>query len=219
MSQDFNSRNYPFLTQFAETATGEESETEPASEDTKSAVQGYDHPMFSSDGMINIVNYNRGFSNSIEDKLSGKVQDKTIKDLIQNAYKQKFPVQLLMFSADLDKKLTDRSDMSDASSIIQKLSSYVNGFGRPPKNFELFMAYAVDGVGPAQQLIQKALDKPNDKATPIGSKHDDIIFYKKKFDDKVLRTNKEVVQFFAKRMLNGSDFFPHLPLGVSAIGH
>ncbi len=136
--------------------------------------------------------------------------------MVHAAYANKFPVDMLLHAADFTKALTSRSDMGDANSIIQTIAGYTDGFGRPPKNFELFMAYVTGGVGTAQQLIQRAQDTPNDKAIPIGTKYDNIIFYKLKAGEKVLRTNKEVIQFFTKRIINGTNFFPHLPLGQNA---
>lgn len=215
MGIDFTSRSYPYMTSLMDEAVSLESHKEPAAEDVKSAVQGFEHPLFSSTGLVGIANSLRSLSNSIEPKLSGKVQDKTIKDMVKACYSTKFPVDILMVAADLEKALPDRNDMGDASTIIQKLTTYANGFGRPPKNFEIFMAHAVEGVGAAQKLLDKAKSAPNEKASPVGSKHDDKIFYKKKNDEKVLRTNKEVVQWFMKRMMNGSHFFPHLPLGTN----
>ena len=217
MGKDFTSRKYPMFAGIIDES--EEGHMEPGGEDIKSSVKGAEHPLFGTNQTVKLVNKLRMISNSIEPQLSGEAKEDTIKDMVKASFKNKFPVDHVLICADLKEDIVKRDGMSDADSIISDLTKYANEFKtatRDPKNFEVFMAYAVEGVGAAKNLIKKAESAPNDKAKPIGSKYDDIVFYKMKSGKKVLRTNKEVVQFFQKRMLNGTDFFPHLPLGRNA---
>lgn len=221
MGQDFTSLSYPMHSGISG-SEGNENHLEPASEGIRSSVVDAEHPLFGLAESVLSLNFRRSVSNSLEPAISGNTSQQTITDMVKAAYSKKFPVEMLMYAADWTKDFPSRDGMSDASDIIGKLTSYSNdltsSLGRNPKNFEIFMAHAVESSSKAKELLDKAEQKPYEKAEPIGSKKDDVIFYKKKFDEKVKRTNKEVVQFFMKRMLTGTDFFPHLPLGSDKTG-
>src|SRR6185503_11637185 len=105
---------------------GLENHMEPASEAIKSSVKNAEHPLFGLSESVNVLSHRRAVANSLEPALSGETKQQVITDMIKAAYQQKFPVEMLMFAADWDKDFTKRSDMGDASSIIQKVTSYVS---------------------------------------------------------------------------------------------
>lgn len=218
MGIDFTSNMFPYKLEFFEDEQGEENHQEPAGEDVKSSVVDYDHPLLSTKGLKNTINLNRALGNSKEDLLKGDIKPKVLQDIVKAAYKNKFPIEVLIFALDVEKKMDERSSAGEAESIISKIRSFVpqlkNTLGRQPTNSEVMMAYMLGSAGQVKTLLEKAKEKPYEDATPIGSKFDNIIFKKLKVGKEVLRKNKEVVQYFQKRTIQGNVTFPHSPFNV-----
>lgn len=221
---DFTSAKFPFSVEFFEDEMGEENHEEPANEGIRTSVKDYGHPLLSTDGLKKAINLNRAIGNSKEEELSGDIEKDVLKDIVKAAYKEKFPLEVLIYALDVEKKLDERSDASDASSVISKIRSYVpslkSSLGRQPLNSEVFMAYMTGSAGTVKTLLEKAKNQPYEKSTPLGGKFDQIIFYKKRMEEEVIRKNKEVVQYFTKRMQCGANVFPHSPfdVGVKTFG-
>jgi hypothetical protein len=215
---DFTSLQFPFMTRFFQELQTAEGHTEPADESVKSNVVDYDHPLLSESGLKNTLNQNRQHANSKEELLTEDIKPKVLTDIIKAAYKSKFPIEILIYALDNEKKLDTRSDAGDAQSLIDKIKGYVPELnqilGRQPFNSEVMMAYMLDSASQVKTLLDKAQNEPYEKASPVGSKFDQQIFYKLKVDDQVIRKNKEVVQYFTKRMQVGQNVFPHLPFDI-----
>lgn len=215
---DFTSIHFPYLTSLFDDEQTEEGHVEPADESVKSSVVDFGHPLLSTNGLKSTVNFNRSLGNSKEKLITGDIKIQTLKDIVKAAYKTKFPLEPLIFALDVEKKLDERSGASDSNSIIGKITSYVpelkNILGRQPYNSEVMMAYMLSSASQVKTLLEKAKNQPYEKSTPVGSKFDDIIFYKLKNQVETIRNNKEVVQYFVKRMNTGSNVFPHSPFDI-----
>lgn len=191
-----------------------EGHAEPGNESMKSNVVDYQHPMFTSEGAMGLINSLRNMANTEEKELTGQVPEKVFQDMCDVVMKTKVPYDLLLMFADWDQDLTQRSSASDTQSIAQKMTSNVSSLrqtlGRDPLNAEMFMAHALGDAGRVKQLLDMAEKKPDEIATPAGSKKDNIIYYKMRNGKKVQRTNREVVDFFARRLVNGKVAFKQL---------
>lgn len=215
MGVDFTSRQFPYSLEFFDDEQKEEGHDEVAGEDVKSSVVDYAHPLLSTTGLKSTINLNRMLGNSKEELLSRDIQKRVLQDIIRAAYKNKFPIEALIFALDVEKKLDSRSSAGEANGIISKIKSYVpalkSSLGRQPLNYEVMMAYMMGDAGKVKSLLDLAKQKPYEEASPAGSKFDKIIFYKLKVGKETIRNNKEVVQYFLKRMQQGSVVFPHSP--------
>jgi hypothetical protein len=215
---DFNSLKFPFMTKFFDDQQQGEAHEEPNNEAVRTSVVDYDHPLLSTTGIKNIINTNRKLGNSDEKLLEDDVKKETLMDIIQAAYKNKFPIEVLTYALDVKQKLDERSGASDANDIISQIKQYVpalkSSLGRQPFNSEVFMAYMLQNAGQVKTLLDKAKDEPYELSSPVGSQYDDIIFYKLKLGEKTLRKNREVIQYFAKRMQVGQNVFPYTPFDV-----
>ena len=217
MGIDFTSKNFPYVLEFFDDEQTEEGHEEPANESVRSAVEEYEHPVLSVTGLKNTVNKFIAYGNSKEDEIKGEIKKDVLKDIIQYAYKEKFPLDALIVALDMKERLDKRSGASDAGEIAEKMRGYVDELkdtlGRQPNNAEMFMAYCLESASKVKQILEKAEQKPYEKAAPIGSKYDKYIFKKLVGEEEKDRNNKEVLQYFKKRMMNGSTVFSHLPLG------
>lgn len=210
---DFTSHKYPFVSKYFDES--EEGHDDSVSESVHSNVVDYDHPLLSVTQLKNTLNQYRKFGNAKEKLITGDIKEDVLKSLINIAYKEKFPIEPLIFMLDIKKKMDDRSSASDATEIIEKVKQYVpqlsQSLGRQPYNSEVLMAFMLGGVDKVKMLVDKAKKKPYEESTPIGSEFDSIVFYKNRIDKNVIRKNREILQFFSNRMQLGSDFFPHTP--------
>lgn len=217
MGIDFTSMTYPYVTEFLEATVSDESHSEPAGENIKSSVVDIEHPLFSATGLKNVINFNRSLGNTSETLITGTIPDQVIKDLVSASFQKKFPFDLMVFAADIVKKLDERTSASDAESIADKHINYAKELqsvlGRQPLNAEVFMAGILNSSSKVKTVLDKAKNSPTDLATSLGSTIDDIVLKKYKNTTLKSRTNKEVYQFFYRRMQVGTNVFPYLPLG------
>jgi len=210
---DFTSIKFPYFTEFLEEEG--ENHDDTVSEGVKSNVVGYEHPFLSLTTLKDTLNLQRNMANSNEKPIEKDIAKKVLTDVMQNCLKGKFPLEPLMVILDVVKKMDERSDAGDSNQIIEKVKQQVpelkNVLDRQPFNSEVLMAYMLGSASNVKKLIDIAKEKPYEQSKPIGSKYDKLIFYKNRMGKDVLRNNKEVLQFFSKRMQLGHDIFPHLP--------
>lgn len=209
MSNDFNNQKYPYY----EKEPTDEGHQEPFGGTTVlSNVVGATHPLFSSDGLIDIINKGRNLANAFEEKpISGEVKEKIFEDVILAAKKTKIPVDLLLLMVDYEKEVTSRSDASDAEKIAKKALQYVpqlrDTLGRDPWYSEIFAAAVLEGADKVKKIFDDAMKKPDEEAKPPGSKYDNILLKKKENDKPINRTNKELYNYFFKRLPVGRKSF------------
>lgn len=217
MGWNFNDFDYPWVTDYQDDPSDSEAHTEPASQVLKSLVEDAEHPLFSPAGLKNYINLNRSVGNTKEKLIEGDIDPKVIKDMLDASYKNKFPFDILAFAVDFVQKLDERSSAGDAQGLVGKLTGYAEELkgvlGRQPLNSEVFAASVLENAGMVKTILEKAISAPTEDAVPLGTKADDIVFYKQKIGENVIRNNKEVYHFFKNRMNVGSDVFPWLPLG------
>jgi hypothetical protein len=201
MSKDFNNINFPYMADPDKSM--EEGHGEPADESYMSNIVGAQHPLFSSNGVIQLINMTRNFANTKEKELSGEVKDKVIYDIVQAARRTKCPFEILLFACDWEKDMTSRSDAGDAQGIAKKLVSYVSdlrqSLGRDPLQAEVFAAHALKDASKVKQIYDKAQQSPDDEAQPPGTDKDDIVAKKLRNKEEKPRTNRELYDFFYKR--------------------
>lgn len=158
------------------------------------------------------INYARGIGNSINEKeLTGEIQSKVIDDVMKTAVKVKCPVDLLMFTMDFEKKMTDRTDGSDAESIAKKLLNSVNELrntlGRDPQLAEIFASHVLGSASKVKEIFDKAQSTPEEEVKSLGTKFDDILIKKNRNDKEKPRTYRELYQYFWKRIPTGRNTF------------
>lgn len=191
--------NYP-LSSMSSPSDGEEcvSETDGG---FKSNVAGAGHPIWSSVGLIESINFARSVGNTSEQQLSGQVQDSVFQSMAKAEMQFKIPASLIAFCMDWDNDIT--SGGGDASGAAQKILSYINELrstlGRDPSNADVFGAYAVGGASQLKQIMDKAQQQPEEEADGGGGKKDDIIYKKLKNNQPVKRKWREVYDFFKRR--------------------
>lgn len=122
----------------------------------------------------------------------------------------KFPADLLMYLMDWDQDITGSG--GNAMSVATRGLGYVNGlrsaFGRDPTHGEILAAHAFGSAGQVKAIAQLAEKKPEDIAQPMGGgKKMDVIYKKLRNGKEVKRTNREVYDFFWKRIINGRASF------------
>ena len=214
---DFNSFSYPYVPEFSRSEGEGENHTEPAGTQVSTSLADKEHPIFSTSNLKNLLNRNRRLGASDEPMLEGDVLPDVIMDLIDASSKTKFPFELLLFATDIVEKLDDRSGATDAIGIVQEHINYarelVGILGRQPLNSEVFMAGMLGDSSMVKTVIENAINAPHEIAQSLGSKFDDIIMNKMHLGNKMPRTNKQIYQYFKRRMQVGSNTFPHLPLG------
>lgn len=215
---DFTSRKFPYMSEFFIDEQKDEAHEEPAGEQVHSSVVDYEHPLLSVKGLKNTLNLNRVFGNSDEKKIENDIKPEVLRDIVKAAVKNSFPIEALIYALDVEKKMDERSDAGDAESIIEKIRQYIpqlqQSLGRQPMNSEVLMAHMLGSAGQVKSILEKAKSAPYEDATPSGSKYDDIIYNKMKVGEKVIRKNKEVAQYFVKRMTCGNNVFPHAPFDL-----
>ncbi|QIG65728.1 hypothetical protein phiOC_p063 [Ochrobactrum phage vB_OspM_OC] len=206
MSTDFNDPNFGVNIQPQE---GEGHFEED--EGIKSNVKDYEHPLFSSNGAIKLVNRCRALSNGTEKELSGEIPDKVFQDISKAARSTQVPYYLLLFCCDWEKDLTSRSDGTDSTDIAKKIVGYVNdlrnSLGRDPTQGELFMAFTLKSGTKVKEVLDKAKSNPDDIVTSVGTQKDKNIIKKYRNKKEVDRTYSELMDFFNKRFPNGNVLF------------
>ena len=184
----------------------EEGHVESGDISVKSNVVDEEHPILSSTGIVDTINAARSLSNSTESQLSGKVPDQTFKDVTKASFQYKITPDLIMFMMDWDSDITSGS--GDPSGVANKILTYItelrDTLGRDPMYGEIFCAYATGSASKVKTLQDLADNSPDDEATQdSGITKGDIIYKKPKGDDTKTRTNREVYDFFFRRMGNG----------------
>jgi hypothetical protein len=210
MGLDFTSYFYPY-TKKVEEVTGE-NDDEPAGENVRSSVENEKHPLFSPEGLKETLNLNRLLSNSGEELITGDIDEKLIESVMDVSLKKKIPFETIIYAMDFEKKLDERGP-GEGDQFAQKVLDMANELpgilGRQPKNLEMFIGLAAGSASAVKKVIDSAKSNPNDPAEAVGTSQDKLVTQKKKGDKEVPRTNKEVLQFFGKRMGIGNNVFPH----------
>lgn len=207
MSTDFNNPNFGVNIQ---TASSDEAHAEE-DEGIKSNIKNPYHPLFSSEGVIGMINRCRNLSNGTEKELSGTIPDKVFQDISNAVRTTQVPYHILLFCCDWRNDLTSRSGASDASGIAKEIIGYVNdlrsSLGRDPTQGEVFMAFAIKSGSKVKSIQEKAEKNPDDKVTSIGTQKDKNIIKKYRNSKEVDRTYSELMDFFTKRFPNGNVLF------------
>lgn len=205
MSRDFNSTQYPFSDS---SSAEEENHQEGDSEAYLSNVENEEHPLFSSSGIMNTINDQKRLANSkTDEELTGKIPDKVIEDIMKAAKTAKCPVTLLLFVCDWEKKMTSRTDASDASGFAKKLLTNINelrgSLGRDPMIGEIFASHILGSSGKVKELYDKSINEPDKEVEGISGKNANVILMKNRNDKEKKRTNLEAYDFFLKRIISG----------------
>lgn len=199
MALDSNDPKYPTLV----IRQGKEAHDEPVNQSIATNVVDYEHPYFTANGAMSIINTARGLANTAEKMLSGKIPDKVFEDISEAARKTKIPYDVLLFAVDWENDLTARSSATDATGIAQKILGYLpelrSSLGRDPMNSELFMAHCVQGAAKVKTILDNSTKKPETVAKSVGTTKDALILKKKRGSKTQPRTNLEVYDFFYKR--------------------
>jgi len=214
MSKDFNNVTYPTYEASDKDPAVPEAHLESSHEGLASNVKGATHPLFSSEGLIQTINQARNISNTSEPQLSGEIKEQFFVDVVAAARKTKCPVDLLLFMCDWEKDVTSRSDGKDAEGIAKKIVSNVSSLrqtlGRDPLHAEVFAAHVVKDAGKVKQIYDDNKNKPEKPCTPPGSDKDPIVTKKLRNAKEVLRTNREMYDFFHKRFPTGKVLYKQL---------
>lgn len=180
-------------------------------ESVKTSVLNYEHPFFTANGAVKMINFCRNYTNSEEKLLSGDIKYQVFQDVAKAALQTKVPYDILLFCVDWDNDLTKRSGASDAVGIAQKLigfsSQIRSSMGRDPLMGEMLLAHVFGNAGEVKKRYDLNEKKPEEEAQVSGTKKDDVILYKKRGDKKKKRTNREVYDFFYKRINIGKNLF------------
>lgn len=208
MSYDFNHVQYPYY----ENPKKIEEHQEPHNVGYISNVKDEEHPLFSPSGVKALINAGRGFGNSHSEKeLQGNIPIKLIEDVIKTSKELRIPIEILYSAMDWVKDLDQRKDGQDAKEIGNKLKNYVPELrkllGKDPMFSEIFAAFVLEGAGKVKDLIEKAEKEPEKKVDPPGTKKDDILTQKSKNAKPELRTNRELFDYFYRRISNGKQSF------------
>lgn len=213
MSIDFTSLVYPYVSEFLDDKADGEKHAEPSDESLKSSVVGAEHPLFSSNGLKDSMNLRRILSNSKEPLIQSAINFDVIKETIESSLKNKFPYDILIHVMDFEKKLDERSS-GGANDIAKKLLEYSkelsSNLSRVPLNSEVLLAFSVDSPKKVKDVLERATKAPNEEAERLGSSFDSVIMSKSKFGEEKKRSNKEVYNFFKKRMLLGNNVITYL---------
>jgi len=176
----------------------------------QSAVKDEGHPTFSSEGVIPNINNYRKLANSGEPELKGKVDDQTFKDIKEATAKTGCPADFLLFMCDWKKDITGGAPdaMSVAKETLQQVQELRSTLGRDPQRAEVFMASVLGGAAKVEEKRKLAEQKPEEPAPSPGAKvKNDVVWFKEHNKKKVKRKNREVYDFFHKRMPNGRAHF------------
>lgn len=209
-SLDLNNILYPYV----ESEPTGEGHAEPFATAYLSNEENAEHPLFSPKGLMQNINAARNAANSFSSKdkeLSGEIKMKVIEDVMKTAIKVKCPVDLLMFVMDFEKKMTDRSDGSDAENIAKKLLNNVESLrstlGRDPQTAEMFASYVLGSASKVKEIFDKSQSNPDDEVKTLGTQFDDVLLKKNRNNKETQRTYRELYQFFWKRIPTGRNTF------------
>lgn len=204
MAKDRNDPQYPLIEDPDKALSDSEGHMEPPDDSMKTNVVDYEHPYFTSNGMIQMINFARKFANTKEKELSGEIPYQVFLDIADAARKTKVPYDLLVFACDWMQAMTARSGASDATGIAQKMISFVpelrSSLGRDPMFGEVFAAFATGSASKVKQMLDDAINKPEEEAQPPGTQKDDIVINKTRAKKTQKRTNRELYDFFYRRM-------------------
>ena len=172
----------------------------------KTNVKDGGHPIWSSEGLIYSINYCRKWGNSKEQELNGEIPNNVFESLAKSELQTKFPADLTAFMMDWENDIT--SGGGDAQSTAMKGIAYVNQlrsiFGRDPMHGEILCAHAFNSASIVKQIYDLAEKQPEEEAKELGGgKKQNIIYKKLRNDKEVKRNNREVYDFFWRRMVNG----------------
>jgi len=208
MSKDFNNINYP---SFEKDPTSE-GHNEDGNDTMLTNATNDEHPFFSPNGMKALINSSRNKSNSFNEKeLTGDINKKVIEGMITAARKTKIPMDILIFAMDWQKDMSTRSDGSDAETIAKKMLNSIpqlrSTLGRDPMMAEIFAGFILGDASKVKTLQENATSKPDEEVTAMGTSKDNILMVKNRNGKEKKRTNREMYDYFFKRIADGNNTF------------
>lgn len=171
-----------------------------------------EHPYFSSKGMKELINTSRNMANSIKEKeLTGDIKKEVIEGLVEAARKTKLPVDMLIFAMDWEKDMTSRTDGKDAEGFAKKILNNIpqlrSSLGRDPMISEIFAGFVLGSASKVKELLENSEKKPDEEVTSFGTKKDDVLTMKNRNGKEVKRTNREMYDWFRKRVADGNNTY------------
>lgn len=205
---DINNPKFPLIEEENEDS---EKHLELDDESIKSNVVGYEHPLFSSSGVVSLLNRHINTSNTEEKERSGEVKDEVFNNIAKAVSKTKVSYVLLLTCVDWKEKITERSGASDSFSIANELisasRSLKSTLGRDPTYGEMFLRFVSKSDSKVQEVYKRSVEKPEEEAPDLKSDKDDIVMFKKRGKTKQKRTNRELYDYFYKRCIQGKLHF------------
>lgn len=200
--------NLPYMKIYSKSPSNKEGHEEDADRSMKSNVKNAEHPIFSSNGLIQTINFSRSISNTQEKPLSGKIPDKVFEDVSDICRKTKVPADFLLMMMDWKKDITSHSDGSEAKEISNKIISNLNELrstlGRDPMHGEVFMAYVLGSASKVKTILENVQKIPEELAKNQGTEKDNIIMKKLRNGNPVPRNWRELYSFFMNRFPTGN---------------
>lgn len=213
MSVDFNN---PKFGEIVDDPSDSEAHKEPANSVVSTFVKNYEHPMFTSNGVLNLINSTIGLSNTNEQErdISKEIPNQVFRDIARASRSSRISYDLLLFVCDWERGLDKRTSASDAKELSQKLYQYVtelrSTLGRDPLYGEIFMAHVLKSASKVKQFLDLAQTKPDDDVANTGSSKADITDKKMRNGKSVKRTNREFYDYFMRRIPGGRRSFKEI---------
>jgi hypothetical protein len=176
----------------------------------KTNVTNADHPIHSSNGLIENINNSIGWANTKEQPRKGQISDDTLSALKMSEVQTRVPAELTAFIADWNQDITTASQDFNGLALmsIQHANNLRSVFQKDPTYGQMLAAHVLGSASDVKNRWDLAVKKPNEIAQPSGNvKKADVVFKKLRNNKAVPRTNKEVADFFEKRMVNGKALF------------
>lgn len=210
MSVDFNN---PKFGEVFDDPQDSEAHKEPSNSVPQTFVENFEHPLFTSNGAIGLINSAIGMANSSEQprKTSTQIPVEVFRDIARAARSSRVHYDLLLFALDWKNGLDGLKSGSDANSLAKELRGYVddlrNTLGRDPMYGEVFAAHVLKSASKVKELLDKAEQNPDEEIQNSGSDKPDITDKKLRNGKQVTRTNRELYDFFLRRIPAGRRFF------------
>jgi hypothetical protein len=166
-------------------------------------LDGFPHPIMSSNGIISTINAARMRANAKENALSGEVQDQVFSDILQAVAQTKVPPDMIAFCMDWDSDITSGggSAMGAANKLLNNINELRSTLGRDPNQGEVFASYVLGSAGEVLNRKKLSDEKPDEQAQGIQNEK---VAKKLQNGKPVPRTNREVYTFFFRRINSGN---------------
>lgn len=212
MSIDINN---PKFGEIFDDPSDPEAHMEPAHSGVLTFVKGYEHPLFTANGAVNLINTAIGLSNTSEQKRkAANIPTQVFRDIARAARSSRISYDLLLFVADWERGIDSRQSADDVKDLATKLYGYVNdlrsSLGRDPLYGEIFMAHVLKSADKVKQFMELAEQKPNEDVANTGSSKPDITDKKMRNGKAIKRTNREFYDYFLRRIPNGRRSFTEI---------